>query len=133
MSAKSKGISAERELIHRFWQTNTWTACRVAGSGSMKYPSPDILAQSESRQLAIECKACKDDNQYFDAEEIEQLKQFATIAGCEAWVAVRFSREDWRFLPLEKIPTTKTNYVVSRVFAREQGLQFDSLAQTKHL
>ena len=46
MSRKSKGINAERELIRLFEDTNKWSACRVAGSGSSRYPSPDIIAAS---------------------------------------------------------------------------------------
>ena len=53
MSRKSKGINAERSLIHKFWAHN-WAAIRVAGSGSSKYPSPDVLAGNNLRKLAIE-------------------------------------------------------------------------------
>ena len=35
VSKKSKGISAERELIHKFWGTG-WAAVRVAGRGAIK-------------------------------------------------------------------------------------------------
>ena len=54
MSLKSKGINAERELIHKFWGVG-WGAVRVAGSGSMRYPSSDILAanRSNSKQLIL--------------------------------------------------------------------------------
>ena len=62
MSRKSKGINAERELIHLFWKTNSWTAVRIAGSGSSKYPCPDILAANISRKIAIEAKSTKDKN-----------------------------------------------------------------------
>lgn len=127
MSAKSKGISAERELIHRFWKTNDWTACRVAGSGSIKYPAPDVIAQSAKRHLAIECKALKGEYQYFGAEEIADLQVFAQRSGSEAWVGVRFNREDWRFVAIHAIPTTEKQYVVSKVFAFENGKQFERL------
>ena len=53
MSRKSKGINAERDLIHKFWGTGKWSAVRIAGSGSMKYPSADILATNKLRTLAI--------------------------------------------------------------------------------
>ena len=63
MSRKSKGINAERELIHIFWKTKSWAACRVAGSGAIKYPAPDVLAGNGNILLAIECKACQGDKQ----------------------------------------------------------------------
>ena len=66
MSLKSKGINGERELIHKFWNTNSWAAVRVAGSGSMKYPSADILASNKLRKLAIECKVIKEHKKYFE-------------------------------------------------------------------
>ena len=59
MSTKSKGINAERQLIHMFWSVK-WTACRIAGSGSSKYPSPDIIAANRARKLAIEAKITKE-------------------------------------------------------------------------
>ena len=55
---KKKGTDAERDLIHIFWK-NGWAAVRIAGSGSMKYPSPDILAGKNGTLYAIECKTTK--------------------------------------------------------------------------
>jgi len=74
MSKKSKGIGAERELIHSFWATNEWVAHRIAGSGSSKYPSPDIIASNNIRKLAIECKTCSEKTVYIKKKEIEELK-----------------------------------------------------------
>ena len=65
MVGKKKGINAERELIHMFW-AEKWAAIRVAGSGSSKYPSPDILAGNNLRKLAIECKAISGIKNKFD-------------------------------------------------------------------
>ncbi|MDO8660708.1 MAG: Holliday junction resolvase Hjc [Candidatus Woesearchaeota archaeon] len=127
MSAKSRGINAERELIHAFWATKEWTACRVAGSGSMKYPCPDIIALSSSRRLAVECKLCSGDNQYLTAEEINDLRDYATRSGCEAWIAMRFSHEKWRFLRADHLPTTEKMYVISRTTATEKGLLFEQI------
>ena len=64
MSFKSKGINGERELVHMFWNRG-WACLRIAGSGSSKYPSPDILAGNKLRKLAIECKITKDQKKYF--------------------------------------------------------------------
>lgn len=52
MGLKQKGTIAERELIHLFWKNNI-PAVRVAGSGSMRYPSPDILAGTPLKKFAI--------------------------------------------------------------------------------
>ena len=90
MSRKSKGINAERDLIHKFWAASEWSGVRIAGSGSMKYPSADILASNKLRKLAIECKTSVDDSKYLPKEDIEQLKKFADIFGAEPWVAIKF-------------------------------------------
>ena len=79
MSRKSKGINAERDLIHKFWATNGWAALRVAGSGSMRYPSADILATNKVRKLAIECKTVKNPWKYIEKEDINQLKEFSEL------------------------------------------------------
>jgi Holliday junction resolvase len=97
MNRKAKGSNAERELVHRFWAVQGWAACRIAGSGSMRYPAADVLAAGQGKTLAIECKACAGDTQYLTPEDTEQLRAFAAFFGAEPWVAVRFARTDWEF------------------------------------
>ncbi len=93
----------------------------MAGSGSIKYPVPDILAAKNNRHLAVECKNTKADSQYLTKEEIADLKTFASITGAEAYVAVRFAREDWRFLKPEDLDVTPTQFVVSKKLALQHG------------
>jgi len=133
MSRKSKGIGAERELIHLFWKTNEWSACRVAGSGSMIYPSPDILAGSGEKKLAIECKACKGDSQYFPLDELASLQAFADRFGAEPWIAIRFDREEWVFVRPEQLEKTPTQYVAKKNVVFSKGLRFEGLVGAKHL
>lgn len=120
MGAKTKGTGAERELVHLLWAQN-WAASRVAGSGSIKYPEPDIIATKDKRLLAIECKITKGDSQYLTKEEVADLKKFAAIAGAEAYIAVRFAREEWRFLRPEELDVTPTQFVVSKKQALKHG------------
>ncbi|HLC65976.1 MAG TPA: Holliday junction resolvase Hjc [Candidatus Nanoarchaeia archaeon] len=130
MSRKSKGINAEREIIHKFWGTGNWCALRVAGSGSMKYPSPDILASNKLRRLAIECKTCGDEKKYIPEEDIQQLKDFIAFFGGEPWLAIKFDRMDWYFLSLEDLEKSEKSYVISKELAKNKGLLFEEL--TKH-
>ncbi|MEK6868893.1 MAG: Holliday junction resolvase, partial [Nanoarchaeota archaeon] len=74
MSLKSKGINAERELVHMFWAKD-WACLRIAGSGSSRYPSPDLLAGNKLRRLAVECKVTKEKSKYFDKESISSLRK----------------------------------------------------------
>ncbi|MBW2977965.1 Holliday junction resolvase, partial [Candidatus Woesearchaeota archaeon] len=126
MSVKSKGINAERELIHLFWQ-NEWAAVRIAGSGSSQYPSAYILASNAKIKLAIEAKLTKDQKKYFSKQEIEQLKTFSAKFGAEPWIAVKFKRDSWYFLKLADLEQTSSNFVISTKLAKNKGLSFKSL------
>ena len=127
MSHKSKGINAERDLIHKFWATKEWAAIRIAGSGSMRYPSADILAANKLRKLAIECKTSKKPSKYLTKDEVEQLKLFADMFGAEPWLAVRFERSDWLFLNLEDIEDSGKNFLISKDIAEKKGLLIEEL------
>ncbi len=129
MSRKSKGINAERDLIHKFWKQN-WAAIRVAGSGSSHYPSPDILAGNNLRKLAIECKCSKERKRYLTKEEVSDLKEFARLFGAEPWIAIKFDKLDWFFLTLEDIKETKNNYVVSYELTKNKGLLLEELIKS---
>ncbi len=124
-----KGANAERELIHLFWQTGDWTACRVAGSGSMKYPSPDIIAQKDGVNLAIECKATKDNNQYLEQREVTELIQYARRAGARPLIAVRFDRKPWRFLNPEDLDMKTASVGINQELAELRGLLFEELTK----
>lgn len=126
MSRKSKGINAERELIHMF-NKNNWMCIRVAGSGSSRYPSPDLLAGNVKRKLAIECKSSKSKNKYLTNDEINQLKIFSKSFGAEPWVGIRFNNEQWYFLSIDDIKKTKNHYKISLDLAKKKGLLFNEL------
>ena len=126
MSRKSKGINAERDLIHKFW-ANEWGAIRVAGSGSSRYPSPDVLAGNNLRKLAIECKSSKDLSRYLTNDEVEDLKQFSVLFGAEAWIAIKFDKKDWFFLTIEDLKKTENSYCASYEIAKNKGIIFEEL------
>jgi len=131
MQAKTKGTRAERELVHKFW-ADGWTAMRAPGSGSIRYPCPDILAGNvkTNRRLAIECKSTGSEKQYLDNKEIKELRQFSQMFGAESWVGVRFDNDDWYFLMLEDLqPTKGDNYVVDLELAKRKGLLYEELVK----
>ena len=128
MSRKSRGINAERELIHLFW-ANEWAACRIAGSGSTRYPSADVLASNSVRKIAIEAKLTKDKAKYFTSDEIEQLKEFSRLFGAEPWIGLRFLGQKWKFLSLTDIQKTKNHYVITQEWAAEKGKSFEELVE----
>ena len=126
MSVKAKGSNAERELLHMFWAKG-FAALRSAGSGSMKYPGPDLIASNKVRRLAIECKSTKQNKQYLDKHDVEQLREFCDIFGAEPWFAVRFSRTSWLFLSPEDIEKTEKGYVIDSKVAERRGLLIDEV------
>ncbi len=126
MSLKQKGTNAERELIHLLWAKNI-PAVRVAGSGSSRYPSPDIVAGNIDRKLVIECKSVKIDSKYIPLREIEELKKFSMLFGAEPWIGVRFGKNEWHFLTLEDLDKTDKSYVITLDLAKMKGLLLDEL------
>ena len=129
MSVKSKGINAERDLIHKFWSENI-PALRVAGSGSSRYPSPDILAGNRSRKLAIEAKTTKENKKYLKKDEVSELKKFSELFGAEPWIAVKFKGVEWLFLPLEEIIETKKCFLVNIEIVKRRGVLFEELVRS---
>ena len=127
MSRKGKGVSAERELVHLFHSVYGWSAIRVAGSGSNKYPSPDVLAGNASRCIAIECKATRDEKKYLSKEDVEQLMLFGQRFGAEVWIGVRFLGLPWYFLRPEEMEDTGKSISISKGHAKVKGRTFEEL------
>jgi len=124
---KSKGTRAERELLHLFWE-NEWAAMRSAGSGSTSRPSPDLLASKKNKTFAIECKSIKNNSQHFNKSEIEQLLLFSELFGAKPIIGMRFDKEGWFFLKVEKLLANKNgNYTISKKLSKEEGLSFENL------
>ncbi len=126
INLKAKGTNAERDLVHKFHALG-WSCIRVAGSGSTRYPAPDVLAGNGHRRIAIEAKVCSGTRKYFSAEDIEQLMVFAVNFGCEFWLAVKFSRSEWAFFHPEDLKSTKTAFVASVELKDRIGMTLNEL------
>ena len=124
MNTKAKGTNAERELIHMFWNKE-FAAIRLAGSGSMSYPCPDLIVGNNVRKLAIEVKRPGKHYQHLERKQIEDLQLFSNIFGAESWVAVKF--KEWRFLTLEDLNNTGLNFSITKETAERKGLSFEEL------
>ncbi|MBI4147372.1 Holliday junction resolvase [Candidatus Woesearchaeota archaeon] len=132
MNTKAKGTKGERELVKVF-NENDWVCIRAAGSGSSRYPSPDVLAGNAMRRVAIECKVTADTKKYLLDEEIEQLRTFANKFGAEAWIGVRFPSEPWYFFMLEDIEQTGKSWAISLELAKRKGLKIEELLGVSEL
>lgn len=129
MSRKSKGINAERDLVHRFNKAG-WVSARIAGSGSMKYPSPDVIAGNNLKKLVIECKTISSESKYLTKEEIDELNLFADTFGAEPWIAIKFNKEDWLFLNIEDLKKSEKSYSITLKEARLKGVLFEELIKS---
>ena len=128
---KAKGSNAERELIAMFWDKD-WAAVRAAGSGSTRFPSPDVIASNTNRRIAVECKFVKGEKKYFDTEEIKQIQTFSKIFGAEPWIAIKFSRKDWHFIKADDLEMTKGMFAASIELCKQKGVDFERLINKDH-
>jgi Holliday junction resolvase len=128
---KRKGVRAERELLHMFYNTDSWIASRIAGSGSIPLPSPDLLAGYKNRTLAIECKSLKNPYYHFAESKIQDLIKFSERFGAEAWLAIKFNNKGWFFLKPEGLKKSKKGYSVSLELAQQNGIRFEDLIKQK--
>jgi holliday junction resolvase Hjr len=126
MSTKSKGSNAERELIHMFWSKG-FAAIRSAGSGSMKYPSPDLLVAKNNKILAIECKITKNTSKYFEKREIEELAHFSKIFNSISYIAIKFKANEWFFLEINQLIEKEKSFMIDIKTAKQKAKTFEEL------
>jgi Holliday junction resolvase len=124
---KGKGTLAENELIHNFWE-NGWVCVRVAGSGSGRYPSPDILASNGFKKFVMEVKTINATKKYFTGQEIRDLDFFAQKFGAQAWVGIKFKENQWFFIPTSELEETPSqNYVIDLITMKRKGFRFEDI------
>jgi len=128
MNRKRKGINAERELLHKFWDAG-WACVRIAGSGSIKYPMPDVLVSNGFKVIAIEIKNIDSDYKYFPRREINELVDFSKKFGAIPFVAVKFSGKPWLFLSIEDLKETNHGYAIQFENDKAKGFSFDELIE----
>ncbi len=126
MNTKNKGSNAERQLIKMLWESG-YAAVRAAGSGSTRFPSPDVIASNKIRTIAFECKASKNLKKYLTEEEVKQLKEFSNIFGAEPWIGIKYDKLPWYFITTEDLKKTPNGYVISIEIATNKGLLFEEL------
>ncbi len=121
MNWKNKGINAEREIVKMFWLKG-WACFRSAGSGSMRFPGPDIIAGNKIRKVAVECKTCSGLSVYLGNDDFQQLVEFSKIFGAEPWFAIKFDKIDWFFISPEDLLKTGNGFKIDIITAKRKGV-----------
>jgi len=106
MSRKARGCDYERKLVHLL-QSKGFYSVRVAGSGCMRYPSPDILASNGCRLIAFEVKSSQDDKVYLRYKDLNDLLEFSEGFKAEPWFAVHLRSKGWFFKPAKELQNQK--------------------------
>lgn len=126
MSRKSKGINAERELVHLLFAKG-WVASRVAGSGCIQHPSPDVITGKEGKIFVLECKTTGDEYKSLCKEEVEELVFYAKIMYATPIIAVKFDRKGWYFNYAKDMRQTEKGFCVTLEEAQQSWKNFDSI------
>jgi len=96
----SKGANFERELLERFHK-HGFSGVRVAGSGTARFPCPDLLVGKNNSIFAVEVKGTKDNKLYVSNEKLKQVIDFAENFGCTPVLAIKFIGKNWCFFNLK--------------------------------
>ncbi|BDR92132.1 Holliday junction resolvase Hjc [Vulcanisaeta souniana] len=99
---KRKGSAHERALANKLWDMGlaVLRGCS-SGGGVRKRFVPDIVAMGPGFVLIFEAKYRSERNPIrIEEEKIARLLEFAQRAKGDAYVAIKFRGDDWRFLPV---------------------------------
>lgn len=121
MAYYNKGANAERELIHKLYNMG-FSVARVAGSGCTSLPSPDVVALSPNKKLAIECKAWARPYLHIEKQQMHELEDWAQKAGVDLYVAWKVPHKGWIFLPKNLFSETQKAYTISLKDATKYGM-----------
>ncbi|MCG2862802.1 MAG: Holliday junction resolvase [Vulcanisaeta sp.] len=107
---KRKGSTYERALANKLWSMGlaVLRGCS-SGGGVRKRFVPDIVAIGPGFVLVFEVKYRSERKPVrIEEEKVSKLLEFAKRAGGDAYVAIKFKGDDWRFIPI----TEKASIVV---------------------
>jgi len=116
-----KGADFERDIVRRFWDGG-WAAVRAAGSGTTKYPVPDVIAVKDNEIILVECKTTSKDRLNIK-QAVAGLKKFAYISGARAYISVKFPKKQPRFYDICELLVAE-EYTVKE---NNEHLSFESL------
>jgi len=115
--SRSKGYTAERELVIKLWRLG-FAVMRAPASGAKikKAKYPDVVAIKSGKVLIFEVKSrSKLGSIYLHTAQIQKLREFAERASGVAYIAIRLPGSEWRFIPLEALEkVSESRYRISK-------------------
>jgi Holliday junction resolvase len=124
MSAKEKGTRFERQL-KKMLEERGFFVVRASGSGSDGV-SPDLVALSSTRHLAVECKAWNGDAVYIEKAKFGIMQEWEKRTAIPVFVAWKSPRRDWRFFPLVALKETGRAFGINKADL-ETGMELNDV------
>ena len=129
--SKEKGSHYERRLVELLWRRGF--ACVRGGSsggGCRRRFVPDVIAMRNGVILVFEVKIrSKEDVVYIEATKVSKLLDFAKRAGGRAFIAIKYGRSEWKFIPVDKLSPSLTgaSYRIDPDMVKRDGLTLRDL------
>ncbi|HEV8289459.1 MAG TPA: hypothetical protein VGQ00_00700 [Candidatus Norongarragalinales archaeon] len=124
-----KGARFEYELKNLFLEKG-FCVLRTGKSG-VDGESPDLVCLHTTKKFALECKSIQQSSLFIDAAKMRIMQDWEKRAGLPFYVAWKYARGEYRFIPLMLFHENKSSYSVPRETAR-LGLSLDDLLKTKN-
>ena len=134
-SSKAKGFRVGRELANKFWELGFAVMRGAAsGAGARRRFVPDLVVMRNGRILVLELKYRSKSSEIIRIElsRVKKLKEFAARAGGRAYIAVKYGKEQWRFIPLdelEKLENDITGFKIKKEQVEKVGLTLRQLIE----
>ncbi|NPB01243.1 MAG: Holliday junction resolvase [Crenarchaeota archaeon] len=132
---KAKGFRVERELANKLWSLGFAVMRGAAsGAGARKRFVPDLVAMKNGKIIVLELKYRSKENDTIRIEfsRISRLAEFAKRAGGRAYIAVKYGKESWRFIPLEdmeKLEKDSTGVKIRKNLVDKIGITLKQLIE----
>ncbi len=116
VKSKIKGVKVERELANKLWSLGfAVVRSGSSGGGVRKRFAPDIVAMKNGKILVLEVKyRSKEESISISVDRLLKLLDFSRRAGGYAYVAVKYSGSQWRFIDVKELVKDNDGHIDSR-------------------
>ncbi|MGC9137092.1 Holliday junction resolvase Hjc [Caldivirga sp.] len=98
-----RGVNYERELANWLWSLGfAVIRAPASGGGVRRRFAPDLVAMFRGKVIILEVKyRAKPTPISIQCDKVNRLLEFASRAGGEAYVVIKYAREPWRIIPVK--------------------------------